>query len=78
MVSPYSLHQQQLALLSQQQAFLMAATKSASTPLTTVLRAPNSDLSAQRWGNIGYQIPTLTSIVGQTAINNANQVMPSD
>ncbi|XP_039130446.1 ADP-ribosylation factor GTPase-activating protein AGD5 isoform X2 [Dioscorea cayenensis subsp. rotundata] len=73
MVSPYSLHQQQLALLSQQQAFLMAATKSASTPLTTVLRAPNSDLSAQRWGNIGYQIPTLTSIVGQTAINNANQ-----
>lgn len=78
MVSPYSLHQQQLALLSQQQAFLMAATKSASTPLTTVLRAPNSDLSAQRWGNIGYQIPTLTPIVGQTAINNANQVMPSD
>ncbi|KAM0943938.1 putative Arf GTPase activating protein [Dioscorea sansibarensis] len=72
MVSPYSLHQQQLAFLSQQQAFRMAAAKSAGTPLTSVLRPPNGDLSAQSWGNIGYQIPTLTPIVGQTVINNSN------
>ncbi|KAJ0966012.1 hypothetical protein J5N97_027150 [Dioscorea zingiberensis] len=73
MVAPYSIHQQQLAFLYQQQAFLNAAAKSAGTPLTFVPQPPNRDHSAQIFANIGYQIPKLTPMVEQTSVNNSSQ-----
>lgn len=70
MVSPFAVHQQQLAFLSQQQALMMAATKSGGTPPTftgksqqpcgTNSNLTNADLPAQNWANLGYQMPGIT------------------
>ncbi|CAK7350692.1 unnamed protein product [Dovyalis caffra] len=63
MVSPFSVHQQQLAMLSQQQQFLMAtAARSGGGSQTIPANAhrPSSNgihLPAQGWGGYGYQVP---------------------
>ncbi|KAL3639880.1 hypothetical protein CASFOL_014848 [Castilleja foliolosa] len=57
-VSPYSVHQQQLAMLAQQQSLLMAAAANASkVPGNTQLGANGVNLPNQIWPNVGYQIP---------------------
>lgn len=63
MVSPFSVHQQQLAALAQQQSFLMTSaakpsggsqTFSSNTPQ---LSSNGVHLSPQNWGSIGNQAP---------------------
>nr|XP_029120492.1 ADP-ribosylation factor GTPase-activating protein AGD5 isoform X2 [Elaeis guineensis] len=93
MVSPYAIHQQQLAFLSQQQALLMAAAKSGSAPPIfpgkthqaggADSHAPNANFTAQTWPNLGYQIPGMSSLAGQqntdilSQIGNISQAHPS-
>lgn len=73
-VSPYSVHQQQLAFLSQQQAAHMAAAKSSGSSLPTVPLPPNGSPPIQNWTNHGYQIPARAPMVGQNGVNNLSQV----
>lgn len=73
-VSPYSVHQQQLAFLSQQQAAHMAAAKSSGSSLPTVPLPPNGTPPIQNWTNHGYQIPARAPMVGQNGVNNLSQV----
>ncbi|URD95518.1 GTPase-activating protein [Musa troglodytarum] len=84
MVSPYSVHQQQLAFLSHQQALLMAVAKSGTVnptlsgssnqPADTGLHAPNINVLYQNWPNIGYQAPGVTPLDGQKGFNNFSQL----
>lgn len=63
MVSPFSAHQQQLAMLAQQQSLLMAAAaKSAGVMPKFVGNAQQSgpngtNVPTQNWPNVGYQFP---------------------
>jgi len=64
MVSPFSVHQQQLAkMLSQQQQFTMATAAGSGNGSHTVpskSHRPSSNgihLPAQSWGSYGYQVP---------------------
>jgi len=68
MVSPFAIHQQQLAFMNQQQAFLMAALKSGNAPQMVPGNAsllnsngsnpPNGSLPSQNWPNLGYLNPS--------------------
>ena len=64
MVSPFSVHQQQLGkMLSQQQQFIMATAAGSGNGSYTVpskSHRPSSNgthLPAQSWGSYGYQVP---------------------
>lgn len=63
MVSPYALHQQQLAILAQQQSLLMAAAAKSmggapKFPINAQQPSSNgANLPTQNWPNMGYQIP---------------------
>lgn len=63
MVSPFSVHQQQIAMLSQQQSFLMSAAKQTSpgfqtSPVNLNQLGPNGIfIPRQSWGSTGYQVP---------------------
>ncbi|KAJ6728655.1 ADP-RIBOSYLATION FACTOR GTPASE-ACTIVATING PROTEIN AGD5-RELATED [Salix koriyanagi] len=63
MVSPFSIHQQQLAMLSQQQQFrvtVAARSDGGSQTITANAHRPSSNgihLPAQSWGSYGYQAP---------------------
>ncbi|KAJ6828820.1 putative ADP-ribosylation factor GTPase-activating protein AGD5 isoform X2 [Iris pallida] len=80
MVSPFVIHQQQLAFLSQQQALLIAASKSGGIPSTVSGVAPQANLTnaspttAGSWPNLAYQLPGLTPPGGQKDVNNYSQV----
>ncbi|PIA25907.1 hypothetical protein AQUCO_10300001v1 [Aquilegia coerulea] len=80
MVSPYSLHQQQMAMLVQQQSLLMAAaTKSGGAPTVPVSAqqsgsnggyALGGSLPNQNWPNFGYQVSGVRMAVpGQNEIH---------
>jgi stromal membrane-associated protein len=83
MVSPFAVHQQQLAFMSQQQALLMAALKAGNAPQITPANvnllnangsnAPQGSLPFQNWANLGYQNPGSISTVAQ---NGAAKVNP--
>ncbi|XP_073100351.1 ADP-ribosylation factor GTPase-activating protein AGD5 isoform X2 [Elaeis guineensis] len=83
MVSPYAIHQQQLAFV-QQQSLLMAAAKFGSAPSTfpgkthqpggTDSLAPDGNLPAQIWPNLGYQVPGVSPLAGQPNTNMLNQI----
>ncbi|PIN09579.1 putative GTPase-activating protein [Handroanthus impetiginosus] len=79
-VSPFALHQQQLAMLAQQQSLLMAAAASASggTPKVpgNIQLGPNStNLPNQRWPNVGYQFPgMMMSAAGKTELEKYVQM----
>ncbi|XP_065862177.1 ADP-ribosylation factor GTPase-activating protein AGD5 [Euphorbia lathyris] len=67
MVSPFAMHQQQLAMLAHQQSLLMAAAKSgvvnpkfAGNLQQTGSNGINSP--AQNWPNMGYQIPVVMPV----------------
>ncbi|KAL8510360.1 hypothetical protein ACS0TY_017245 [Phlomoides rotata] len=64
-VSPFAVHQQQLAMLAQQQSLLMAAAANASNgmpkvPVNTQLGLNGTNLPNQVWPTVGYQFPGLT------------------
>ncbi|EEF31337.1 Stromal membrane-associated protein, putative [Ricinus communis] len=65
MVSPFAMHQQQLAMLAQQQSLLMAAAAKSGVmdpkfPGGIQQAGSNGiNLPAQNWPNLGYQIPGL-------------------
>ncbi|CAA2990470.1 probable ADP-ribosylation factor GTPase-activating AGD5 [Olea europaea subsp. europaea] len=65
MVSPFALHQQQIAMLAQQQSILMAAAANSSGGMPKLhgdtQQVPNGvNLSNQSWPNVGYQFPGMT------------------
>lgn len=76
MVSPFAVHQQQLAFMSQQQALLMAALKAGNAPQMVPGNAsqlnangsnpPLGTLPFQNWTNLGYQNPGLTPAAAAT------------
>ncbi|KAJ9671742.1 hypothetical protein PVL29_025448 [Vitis rotundifolia] len=76
MVSPFSLHQQQLAMLAQQQSLLMAAAAKSTgvAPKFSINAQQHSsngtNLPTQNWSNMGYQIP---GMMMQAAGNNDMQ-----
>ncbi|CAL0310130.1 unnamed protein product [Lupinus luteus] len=75
-VSPFSMHQQQLAMLAQQQSLLMAAaTKStAGNPTYTAsTQHPSSNIPGQNWPAAGYQIYGVTPMVGQGELQKLMQ-----
>uniref|UniRef100_A0A5B6YID3 Putative ADP-ribosylation factor GTPase-activating protein AGD5 n=1 Tax=Davidia involucrata TaxID=16924 RepID=A0A5B6YID3_DAVIN len=71
MVSPFSVHQQQLAMLAQQQSLLMtAAAKSSGGSQAycgNILQTGSGgiNLPTQNWGNIGNQVPGMMIPVAQ-------------
>lgn len=61
-VSPFSVHQQQIAMLAQQQSLLMAAAANAAggmpkVPGNTQVGLNGTNLPNQSWPNVGYQFP---------------------
>ena len=63
MVSPFSMHQQQLAMLAQQQSILMAATAKSAGVVPKFagnaqqLGSNGTAIPTQNWPNVGYQFP---------------------
>ncbi|TVU38406.1 hypothetical protein EJB05_11774 [Eragrostis curvula] len=89
MVSPFAVHQQQLAFMTQQQAILMAALKAGNAPQIAPgnanllnangSNAPQGTLPFQNWTNLGYQnagsIPAVAQN-GAAKVGNNNQELP--
>ncbi|CAN1239143.1 ADP-ribosylation factor GTPase-activating protein AGD5, partial [Linum grandiflorum] len=78
MVSPFAMHQQQIAMLAQQQSLLMAAAAKAgggSVSANGQQAGPNGfNLPAQNWPNVGYQIPGLmVPVAGQGDLHKLMQ-----
>ncbi|KAK3127400.1 hypothetical protein QOZ80_7AG0572790 [Eleusine coracana subsp. coracana] len=91
MVSPFAVHQQQLAFMSQQQALLMAALKAGNAPQITsgnanLLNANGSNalqgsLPFQNWTNLGYQNPGQIPTVSQNGaakVGNNQEFSPGN
>ncbi|OMO80432.1 putative Stromal membrane-associated protein [Corchorus capsularis] len=76
MVSPFAMHQQQLAMLAQQQSLLMAAAAK-SAPVNTQQPASNgTTVPAQIWPNMAYQIPgMMMPVAGQADLQKLMQTM---
>ncbi|KAK4797025.1 hypothetical protein SAY86_029351 [Trapa natans] len=66
MVSPFVMHQQQLAMLAQQQSLLMAAAAANSLGGNTKSTGSTQQTASNGmgWPNVGYQIPGMTMPVG--------------
>ncbi|XP_022139630.1 probable ADP-ribosylation factor GTPase-activating protein AGD5 [Momordica charantia] len=85
MVSPFAMHQQQLAMLAQQQSLLMAAAaKSAAGDAkfgNTQTAVPNgTNVPPQSWPNVAYPIPGLMMQIGaqggpQTTVQTMNRAL---
>ncbi|KAF1866499.1 hypothetical protein Lal_00017882 [Lupinus albus] len=68
MVSPFSMHQQQLAMLAQQQSLLMAAAAKSTVgdpKYTANPQQPSSSIPGQSWPPVGYPISGAMPMVGQ-------------
>ncbi|XP_057539956.1 ADP-ribosylation factor GTPase-activating protein AGD5 isoform X2 [Amaranthus tricolor] len=80
-VSPFAVHQQQLAMLAHQQRLLMDAANGASkSPVAVQQPGLNggANMPAQNWMNVGYQIPGLTMpSAGQHDLQKLAQVVTS-
>lgn len=78
MVSPFAMHQQQLAMLAQQQSLLMAAAaKSAggNPKYPASVQQPGSSIPAQSWLAGGYPIPGVMPMGGQGELQKLMQVI---
>ncbi|XP_023535090.1 probable ADP-ribosylation factor GTPase-activating protein AGD5 isoform X1 [Cucurbita pepo subsp. pepo] len=83
MVSPFAMHQQQLAMLAQQQSLLMAAAAKSATGDTkfsnTQTSVPNgTNVPPQSWPNVAYPIPGMMMQIGaqggpQTTVQMMNR-----
>lgn len=81
MVSPFVVHQQQLAMLAQQQTLLMAAAAQSAngtskSPVNIQQPGLNGiNMPTQNWPNLGYQIPGLTMpFAGQNELQKLVQM----
>ncbi|KAL3850775.1 hypothetical protein ACJIZ3_012657 [Penstemon smallii] len=80
MVSPFSLHQQQIAMLAQQQSILMAAAANASgakpkAPGNTQLGLNSTNLPNQSWPKVGNQFPgMMTPAAGKNELERYMQM----
>ncbi|XP_021758733.1 probable ADP-ribosylation factor GTPase-activating protein AGD5 [Chenopodium quinoa] len=81
MVSPFALHQQQIAMLAQQQSLLMAAAAQAANGASKSnvnMHQPGlngTNMPTQNWPGLGYQIPGLTMpSAGQNELPKSVQV----
>ncbi|MCD7464264.1 ADP-ribosylation factor GTPase-activating protein agd5 [Datura stramonium] len=78
MVSPFAMHQQQLAQLAQQQSLLMAAAAASGTLKIPgdVQQVPNvSNIATQSWPHVGYQFPgMMMPASGKTEVEKYLQV----
>ncbi|XP_057528443.1 ADP-ribosylation factor GTPase-activating protein AGD5-like isoform X2 [Amaranthus tricolor] len=80
-VSPFAVHQQQLAMLAQQQSLLMAAAAhvangASKSPINMQQPGLNgTNMPAQNWPNLGYQFPGLTTpTAGQNELQKVAQL----
>lgn len=77
----YSIHQPQLAYLSQQQVLAAASTPrpvlsaNFSQPVMTGLTTPRPNVLSQNWSNVHYQTPGTVPHISQKGFNNFNQVV---
>ncbi|KAA8523834.1 hypothetical protein F0562_010257 [Nyssa sinensis] len=81
MVSPFTIHQQQLALLAQQQSLLMAAAAKSAGGLPKLpgnVQQPVSNGTnshTQNWPNVGYQFPgVMMPATGKSELQNYMQM----
>ena len=75
MVSPFAMHQQQLAVLAQQQSLLMAAAAKSAPGNTQQPPSNGTIIPTQTWPNIGYQIPgMMMPVAGQADLHKLMQV----
>ncbi|XWS11099.1 hypothetical protein CRYUN_Cryun38cG0054600 [Craigia yunnanensis] len=76
MVSPFAMHQQQLAMLAQQQSLLMAAAAKSAPGNTQQPPSNGTSIPTQTWPNIGYQIPgMMMPVTGQVDLQKLMQTM---
>ncbi|KAL2224710.1 UNVERIFIED_CONTAM: ADP-ribosylation factor GTPase-activating protein AGD5, partial [Sesamum indicum] len=84
-VSPFSVHQQQLAMLAQQQSLLMAAAAANASggtqkaPGNAQLGLNGTNLPNQSWPNVGYQFPgMMTPAAGKIELEKYMQFESAD
>ncbi|XVE50391.1 hypothetical protein DITRI_Ditri01bG0158800 [Diplodiscus trichospermus] len=76
MVSPFAMHQQQLAMLAQQQSLLMAAAAKSAPGNSQQLQSNSTSTPSQTWPNIGFQIPgMMMPVAGQADLQKLMQTM---
>ncbi|KAK8643875.1 hypothetical protein V6N13_013152 [Hibiscus sabdariffa] len=76
MVSPFAMHQQQLAMLAQQQSLLMAAAAKSAPGNTQQPPSNGSSIPTQTWPTMGYQIPgMMMPVAGQADLQKLMQAM---
>lgn len=78
MVSPFAMHQQQLAMLAQQQSLLMAAAAAGGAvrlPVNAQQNSNGTNMVNQNWPNLGYQFPgVMMPAAGNTELEKYMQV----
>ncbi|XP_022753233.1 probable ADP-ribosylation factor GTPase-activating protein AGD5 [Durio zibethinus] len=76
MLSPFAMHQQQLAMLAQQQSLLMAASAKSAPGNSQQPPSNVTSIPAQTWPNVGYQIPgMMMPVAGQADLQKFLQTM---
>ncbi|GMJ15919.1 NEVERSHED, ARF-GAP domain 5 [Hibiscus trionum] len=76
MVSPFAMHQQQLAMLAQQQSLLMAAAAKSAPGNNQQPPSNGQSIPTQSWPNMGYQIPgMMMPVAGQADLQKLMQAM---
>ena len=80
MVSPFAMHQQQLAMLTQQQSLLMAAAAAAKSTnggarYPANVQQPGSNIAFQSWPAANYSIPGVLPMGGQGDLQKFMQTM---
>ncbi|KAL1346139.1 hypothetical protein HN51_019864 [Arachis hypogaea] len=77
MVSPFSMHQQQLAMLAQQQSLLMAAAAKSNVgdpKYPAGIQQPRPNVPIQNWPAAGYSIPGVMPMGGQRDLQTLMQI----
>ncbi|KAK4369127.1 hypothetical protein RND71_012919 [Anisodus tanguticus] len=77
MVSPFAMHQQQLAMLAQQQSLVMAAAAGGAVklPVNAQQSSNGANMVNQTWPNLGYQFPgVIMPAAGTTELEKYMQV----
>lgn len=78
-VSPFAMHQQQLAMLAQQQSLLMAAAAAAAASgdvkYPANVQQPGPSIPFQSWPAASYPIPGVMPVGGQAELQKLMQVI---
>ena len=81
MVSPFSMHQQQIAMLAQQQSLLMAAAAKSTggdpklAGISQQAGINGSNIPIQSWPASGYPVPGVMGMGGQADLQKLMQVL---